>query len=247
MLSKRVIPTLLINGNKLIKGEKFENHSYVGDPINIVKIFNEKYVDELLLYDIDNSNLNYDLNFKLLKEISGECNMPLTYGGGINNIEQVRKLFNIGIEKISVNSFALENYNLIYDLSSTFGSQSVMVTIDVKKNFFGTNFIYNWRKKKFLKNLKFEDHIKSCIRNGAGEILINIVHNEGMQNGLSLDDLNFLKKEYKLPIIVSGGINSKENIDTLLKSDLIDAVGVGANFIYHGPHKGVVISYYKSS
>lgn len=247
MLRKRVIPTLLIRGNKLIKGVKFKNHSYVGDPINIVKIFNEKYVDELLIFDIDFSILKQDLNYKLLKEISGECNMPLTYGGGINNVDQVRKLFAIGIEKISINSSAIQNYKLIKSLSSTFGSQSVMVTVDLKKNIFGNYYVFDWRKNKLLKKLNYQDHIKFCVKNGAGEILINIVDNEGTLKGLNLNELNFLKGDYKLPIIVSGGINSTENINNLLKSDLVDAVGVGANFIFHGPHKGVVISYYRTS
>ncbi len=244
MLKKRVIPTLLIKGNKLIKGYKFGNHSYVGDPINIVKIFNEKYVDELLIYNIDNFTKEGDINYNLLRDISGECNMPLTYGGGVNNIEQVKKLFTIGIEKISVNTYTLKNYEFIKKLSETFGSQSIMVSIDIKKNFFGRNFIFNWREKRLIKDINIQDHIDNCISNGAGEILINVVNNEGMLNGLNIEDLKFLKKKYNLPIIVSGGINSSENIKKLFTSDLVDAVGVGANFIFHGPHKGVVISYY---
>ena len=173
--------------------------------------------------------------------------MPLTYGGRINSVEQVRELFSIGIEKVSINTNILENYDLIKKLSETFGSQSVMVSIDIKKNFFGKNFIFNWRKKKLLKNLDINAHMDNCISCGAGEILINLVNNEGMLNGLKIEDLNFLKNYYSLPIIVSGGINSSQNIDKLLSSKLIDAVGVGANFIYHGPHKGVVISYYSPS
>ncbi len=244
MLRKRIIPTLLIQQNKLLKGNKFKNHSYVGDPINVVKIFNEKYVDELLIYDIQNLSGEDSINFELLKNIASECNMPLTYGGRISSVEQVRELFSIGIEKVSINTNVLENYDLIKKLSETFGSQSVMVCIDIKKNFFGKNFIFNWRKKKLLKNLDINTHVENCISGGAGEILINLVDNEGMLNGLKIEDLNFLKSNYSLPIIVSGGINSSQNIDKLLSYDIIDAVGVGANFIYHGPHKGVVISYY---
>ena len=246
MLRKRVIPILLIYDNRLLKGSKFKNHNYVGDPINIVKIFNEKYVDELLIYDINN-NLDLSLNYQLLKKIAGECNMPLTYGGGIKNIQQVRELFALGIEKVSVNTSVLKDYNLIKNLSKTFGSQSIMVSVDIKKNFFGKKYIYNWRNQKFIKNIKINEHIKNCIENGAGEILINIVNNEGMLNGLDDTEIDFLEKNYKVPIIISGGINSTKNIDELLGSDVIDALGVGAYFIYHGPHKGVVISYYSPS
>ena len=246
MLRKRVIPTLLINDNRLLKGSEFKNHNYVGDPINIVKIFNEKYVDELLIYDINN-NLDSSLNYHLLKNIAGECNMPLTYGGGIKNIQQVRELFTIGIEKVSINTNTLEDYNLIKNLSQTFGSQSIMVSIDIKKSFFGTKYIYNWRNKKLIKHLKINEHIENCIQNGAGEILINFVNNEGKLNGLNTREIDILGKNYKVPIIISGGINSIENIDKLLDIDVVDALGVGAYFIYHGPHKGVVISYYSPS
>ncbi len=246
MLRKRVIPTLLIDNNRLLKGSEFKNHNYVGDPINIVKIFNEKYVDELLIYDINN-NLDSSLNYQLLKNIAGECNMPLTYGGGIKNIQQVRELFALGIEKVSINTNILKNYNLIKNLSRTFGSQSIMASIDIKKTFFGKRYIYNWRNKKLIKNLKINEHIKNCIENGAGEILINFVNNEGMLNGLNPEEIDFLEKNYKVPIIISGGINSAENIDKLLDIDVVDALGVGAYFIYHGPHKGVVISYYSPS
>ncbi len=246
MLRKRVIPTLLIDNNRLLKGSEFKNHNYVGDPINIVKIFNEKYVDELLIYDINN-NLDSSLNYQLLKNIAGECNMPLTYGGGIKNIQQVRELFALGIEKVSINTNILKNYNLIKNLSRTFGSQSIMASIDIKKTFFGKRYIYNWRNKKLIKNLKINEHIKNCIENGAGEILINFVNNEGMLNGLNPEEIDFLEKNYKVPIIISGGINSTENIDKLLDIDVVDALGVGAYFIYHGPHKGVVISYYSPS
>jgi len=243
MLRKRIIPTLLIYENRLLKGSKFKNHNYVGDPINIVKIFNEKYVDELLIYDINN-NLDSSLNYQLLKKIAGECSMPLTYGGGIKNIHQVKELFALGIEKVSVNTSVFENYNLIKNLSGMFGSQSIMVSVDIKKDFFGKKYIYNWRNKKVIKNIKINEHIKNCIDNGAGEILINIVNNEGMLNGLNPIEIDFLEKNYKVPIIISGGINSKKNIDELLGMDVIDAIGIGAYFIYHGPHKGVVISYY---
>lgn len=246
MLRKRVIPTLLIDNNRLLKGSEFKNHNYVGDPINIVKIFNEKYVDELLIYDINN-NLDSSLNYQLLKNIAGECNMPLTYGGGIKNIQQVRELFALGIEKVSINTNILKNYNLIKNLSRTFGSQSIMASIDIKKTFFGKRYIYNWRNKKLIKNLKINEHIKNCIENGAGEILINFVNNEGMLNGLNPEEIDFLEKNYKVPIIISGGINSTENIDKLLDINVVDAIGVGAYFIYHGPHKGVVISYYSPS
>ena len=131
----------------------FKNQNYVGDPINIVKIFNEKYVDELLIYDINNK-LDSSLNYHLLKNIAGECNMPLTYGGGIKNIQQVRELFTIGIEKVSINTNTLEDYNLIKNLSQAFGSQSIMASIDIKKFFLVKNIFMIGEIKSSLKVLK---------------------------------------------------------------------------------------------
>ena len=142
MLRKRIIPLLQLNDDELIKSTQFNNHQYVGDPINAVKIFNEIKVDEIILIDVFKSKNKLDLNYDIIKDIADECRMPFTYGGGIKELNQVEKLFSIGVEKISINSAALENEKIIKTLSKIYGSQSIVVSIDIKDNFFG--------KKKYI-------------------------------------------------------------------------------------------------
>ena len=141
MLRKRIIPILQLNDDELIKSTKFKNHQYVGDPINAVRIFNEIKVDEIILIDVFKSKNKLDLNYEIINDIADECRMPFTYGGGIKNLKQVEKLFSIGVEKISINSSALKNPNLIKILSDTYGSQSVVVSLDLKENIFGKKYL----------------------------------------------------------------------------------------------------------
>ena len=148
MLKKRIIPTLLIKGDELVKSTRYKNHSYVGDPINVIKIFNEKEVDEIIILDIEKSIFNKDPNYELIKDLTSECYMPLTYGGGIKSIEQAEKLFSIGIEKITLNSINYKNLNLMKEITNKFGSQSVIAAVDLNKNIFNKLYLYDWIKKK---------------------------------------------------------------------------------------------------
>ena len=242
MLKKRVIPILQLNNDELVKSIKYKNHKYVGDPINAVRIFNEIQVDEIILLDVFQSKNNLDLNYEIIKDIADECRMPFTYGGGIKNIDQVEKLFSLGVEKISINTSALENHEFIKTLSKVFGSQSIVVSLDIKKDFFGKRRLYNWKKNKMLSE-DIVDQIKTYTEYGAGEILINDVSNEGTLSGFDFSMLEVIEKKINIPIIVNGGINSYEQINQILQNDNIDAVGVGAFFIYYGPHRAVLISY----
>ena len=182
MLKKRVIPILQLNNDELVKSIKYKNHKYVGDPINAVRIFNEIQVDEIILLDVFQSKKSLDLNYEIIKDIADECRMPFTYGGGIKNIDQVEKLFSLGVEKISINTSALENHEFIKTLSKVFGSQSIVVSLDIKKDFFGKRKLYNWKKNKMLSE-DIVDQIKKYTEYGAGEILINDVSNEGTLSG----------------------------------------------------------------
>ena len=242
MLRKRIIPILLLKDDELIKSTKFKDHQYVGDPINAVRIFHEIKVDEIILLDIFKSKNNLDLNYEIIKDIADECRMPFTYGGGIKNLKQVEKLFLIGVEKISINTAALEDEQIIKSLSNVYGSQSVVISIDIKEDFFGNKKIFDSSKKKFLK-IDIIDQIQKYIDLGAGEILINNVSKEGTLSGFDFSLLELLNKRLNIPIIVNGGINSYKEINLILENENIDAVGVGAFFIYYGPHRAVLISY----
>ena len=242
MLRKRIIPILQLKDDELVKSTKFKNHKYVGDPINAVRIFNEIQVDEIILLDIFKSKRKDQINFNIIEDLADECRMPFTYGGGINSLRQVEKLFSIGVEKISINNTALENPNFIKILSDNYGSQSIVVSIDIKENIFGKKKIYNSSKNKML-DINISDQIEKYIELGAGEILINNVSREGSLKGFDFSILELLKDKINVPIIVNGGINSYRQINEILKKDNIDAVGVGAFFIYYGHHNAVLISY----
>lgn len=242
MLKKRVIPILLIKNNDLVKSVKYKNHKYVGDPLNVIKIFNEKEVDELIVLDVEKSRNNDELNYELIKNFASECYMPLTYGGGIKNLKQAEKLFSLGIEKILINSANFNDYQLIKNITEKFGSQSVIVAVDINKNLFNKFYLFDWVKKEKIQ-LDVNTHIENCIKNGAGELLMNFVFNEGTLSGFDTQWLDFINCKISIPLIVNGGINSMKNIEQCLEFERIDAIGVGAFFIYYGPHKAVLISY----
>jgi cyclase len=243
MLRKRIIPCLLIDNARLIKTTKFNNPKYIGDPINAIKIFNEKEVDELILIDISASKLNKEPNFKLLEQISSECFMPLCYGGGITKLSQADKLFEIGIEKICIQTEFIKNPIFIKELSEKYGSQSIVISVDLKKNIFGNQKIYSSILNKYM-NTSIENYFSKIKEYGAGEILVTNINLEGKMEGLDLELINKIQKITNLPIIFNGGIGNIKHIEDGFKSGA-DALAAGSFFVYSGPHKAVLISYPK--
>ena len=241
MLIKRVIPILLLKNGQLYKTKNFSNPKYIGDPINAIKIFNDKGVDEIIILDIDCTTNNKDPDFKLIEKIAQECFMPICYGGGIKNEKIARNIFSLGVEKISINTpIANENFNLIKKISDIFGSQALVASIDLAKNFFGN---YNIKlNKKFLKNKNWIQILEKSIQNGVGEILIQNYDKEGTMTGADLDLVKIIAKEFTVPVIYSGGINSFNNIQDCLKLG-VSAVGVGSYFVLYGQHNAVLLSY----
>jgi len=242
MLQKRVIPCLLLHKGGLYKTEKFKNPTYIGDPINAIKIFNEKEVDELLFIDIDATLNNKEPNYKMIEDIASECFMPLCYGGGVKNIAQMQKIYALGVEKISLSSSAVLNPLLINEASSRFGNQSVIVTVDIKKDFWGKKkvFIHNGTKNTKLDPIEFILKIEKL---GAGEIVINSVDNDGVMKGYDLELLKEIKSNTKVPIIALGGAGNLSHIQAAFEISHVDAVACGSMFVYHGPLKGVLINY----
>ena len=193
MLQKRVIPCLLLHKGGLYKTEKFKKPTYIGDPINAIKIFNEKEVDELMFLDIDASVENKEPNYKMIEDIASECFMPLCYGGGVKNIEQMKKIYALGVEKVSLSSQAVINLNLIKEAANIFGNQSVIVTIDIKKDFWGNKkvFVNNAKKNTKLNPIDFIKQVESL---GAGEIVINSCDNDGIMKGYDIELLKEIKE-----------------------------------------------------
>jgi len=245
MLKHRVIPLLLLDNNNLVKTTNFKNPKYIGDPINAVHIFNEKQVDELIVLDISASKEKREPNFDLIKEIATECFMPMTYGGGIQTIDQANKIFSSGIEKICLQSAFIKNLNFINDLANRFGSQSIVVSIDIKKNLLGMQKIFYAPQSDFLE-LDPDNFIKELVNAGAGEVFLNSVDKDGTLSGPDLKLIQHFSQLIEVPLIAAGGISSLMDIKKAIDAGA-SAVAAGAFFLYYGPHRAVLITYPKYS
>lgn len=245
MLQTRVIPVLLIKDGGLYKGVKFKNHKYVGDPINTVKIFNDKEVDELVIIDISVTKENKEIDFELIKQIAGEAFMPLAYGGGIKTVDDARKIFLLGIEKVILNSEALNNPNLVKELSTEFGTQSIVFSLDIKKDFFGTQRVYSNCGSKKTKGTPIEIATQ-MEENGAGEIILNSIDREGTDLGYDLNMIKSLSSTLKVPLIaLGGGASTSHMIEA--KNAGAHGLAAGTMFVFKGPLKGVLITYLKEN
>lgn len=245
MLKHRVIPCLLLQNSGLVKTQKFSNPKYVGDPINTIRIFNEKEVDELLVLDINASKTKNEPNYDLIEEIAGECFMPLCYGGGVTTVEQAKRLFAIGVEKITIQTGALDDLSLVTEIAARSGNQSLVVAIDVKKNLLGQHKLYASATGKTLSQ-GWLDFLRSAVSAGAGEILVNSVDKDGTLGGMDLALIKSAASVCSIPLIALGGAGSLADIKAAVEAGA-SAVAAGAFFIYHGPHRAVLITYPKYS
>ncbi len=242
MFRVRVIPTLLLKNDGLVKSKEFKNEKYVGDPINAVKIFNDKEVDELIFLDIMASRDNKSPDLVYIEDIASECFMPICYGGGITKIEEVRDILQAGVEKISLNSVIFKNPNFVKEVSNKFGSQSVVVSIDVKKNLFGKYSIYSDRGTKNMKldPIMFAKELEML---GAGEILLNSIERDGHMAGYDLELIKKVSQEVNIPVIAGGGAGRLEHLKNAISTGKASAVAAGSLFVFHGPHRAVLINY----
>jgi len=245
MLQHRVIPSLLLRNGGLVKTTCFKDPKYVGDPINIIHIFNEKEVDELMLLDITASKESREPNFEMIEQIAGECFMPLAYGGGIRTVEQAQRIFALGVEKICLQTSALDNPGLVTEIAQQFGSQSVMVSVDVKRNWMGKPQIYSSAKASSLGS-DWIERTQRLVDAGAGEVLLNAVDKDGTLQGPDLVLIEQLSKNIHVPLIAVGGVASLGDIKLAVTAGA-SAVAAGAFFVYHGPHRAVLITYPKYS
>ncbi len=241
MYLPRVIPCLLLKSEALVKTQKFKNPSYIGDPINAVRIFNELEVDELIILDIEASRYRQHPNFEFLGKIVSEAFMPVAIGGGITSLEDASKLINLGVEKVVINSAALYSFKLIEDISRKFGSQSVVLSIDIKKNLLGNIKLYSHTDGNNL-NVDIEKYISDSIRSGAGEVLINFVDNDGMGTGYNYNYIEKISKKIDVPLIVSGGAGHLNDFKMAVNVGA-SACAAGSMFVYRGRHRAVMINY----
>lgn len=243
MLRSRIIPCLLIHNKGLVKTVKFKDPKYVGDPINAVKIFNEKEVDELIVLDIDATKENRGPNLKMIKNLADECRMPLCYGGGINTVEQAVKIISLGVEKVALSYSALKDIELCQQIGDIIGNQSVVVVIDVKKKkLFGGYDIYTHNGTKKSKWSLF-DFIAKLEEIGIGEIVINSIDNDGVMQGYDIPLLESVREKCTMPITVLGGAGSLEDIKKIISKFKTIGVAAGSLFVFKGKYRAVLISY----
>jgi len=237
----RIIPVLLLDNEKLVKTVKFKNQTYVGDPINAVKIFNDKMVDEIVLLDISATKNKREPDYAKIEEICSEAFMPFAYGGGIRTIAQVRKVFELGIEKVVLNTALAEDLQLVKEATSIFGSQSIVASIDIKKNIFGSYHAYTNSGKSKV-DQKLQDYVRSVAEAGVGELFINFIERDGTYQGYDLDLVRKISNWIDVPLIACGGASTINDFKEVIKAGA-SAAAAGSMFVFRRPHNAVLISY----
>lgn len=237
----RVIPTLLIQDEGLVKSIKFRDHRYVGDPMNTVKIFNDKEVDEIVLLDISSTAAKKTPNISAIKEIASEAFMPLGYGGGITKLSEIKELINAGVEKVILNTSAFENPLLVREASKYVGSQSVVVSMDVNKNLWGMKkvFVRSGRKCTHMDPVAYARRMEQA---GAGELLLNAIYRDGTFLGYDTDLIRSITSAVNIPVVAVGGAATVEDLAKAVQFGA-SAVAAGSMFVFQRPHRAVLITY----
>ncbi len=238
----RMIPVLLLKENGLFKTIRFKNPTYVGDPINTVKIFNEKGADEIVILDISVTRDSKPINFKKITELAGEAFMPLAYGGGIKTFDDAQKIFDAGFEKVVLNSSAAENPGLVTKIANAYGSQSAVVSIDAKPNWMGTYKVYT-KGGSNNTNHSPDTYAKDMEKAGVGEIIINAINNDGTWQGYDIHLIKMVSNVVKVPVVACGGAASMNDFKKAIDEGGASAVAAGSMFVYQKKGMGVLISF----
>ena len=242
MLRPRIIPSLLLHNKGLVKTVNFTSPKYVGDPINAVRIFNEKEVDELAFFDIDATVLNQEPDYILIEKLANQSRMPLCYGGGVKTVEQAQKIFGLGIEKIALSSAVVQNPQLVNQIANRVGSQSVIVVLDIKKKLLGGYEIYthNGKKATGINPINFAKELEDL---GAGEIIINSIDQDGVMKGYDLNLIDKIAETISIPMTVLGGAGSIDDIEKVIEKHGVIGLAAGSLFVFKGTYKAVLINY----
>ena len=243
IIQPRVIPCLLLRNKGLVKTVRFKEPKYLGDPINVVRIFNDKEVDELIFLDITATVEKRKPPFKLISDIASECFMPLCYGGGIRNLDDIRTILSLGVEKVAINSYAIEDPSFIRAASDLVGSQSIIVSIDVKKRgWFGKQQLFTQRGKKAtgLDPVKFAVEME---RMGAGELFLNSIDKDGTMEGYDIELIRRVSEAVSIPVVACGGARTVNDLADAVKKGGASAAAAGSMFVFHGPHRAVLINF----
>ena len=243
MLRSRVIPCLLIKNQGLVKTINFNQPKYVGDPINAVKIFNEKEADEIIVLDIEATRQNREPDYKMIKNLAAECRMPLCYGGGVSSVEQFKKIITLGVEKVAISASAVKDPLLISRAAKMVGSQSVVVVVDVKKKRFTSKYEVYTHNGTQPTNLEVVELAQNFASLGAGEIVINSIDHDGDMKGYDLKLVEQVRNSISIPITVLGGAGSHEHMSQLIQKFGVIGASAGSLFVFKGKYRAVLINY----
>lgn len=242
MLRVRVIPILSLRRRGLVKTVRFRRPKYVGDPINVVRIFNQKEVDEIILTEIVAAKEGRGPDFELLEQLASEAFMPICYGGGVRSVSDAKRILRLGMEKIALNSASLERPELVRELADSLGSQCVVASVDIRRTWRGIYEVHSHSRRAVPERdpLRWTERL---IRMGAGEILVNAVDRDGTMRGSDVELLTRFRGRFDVPVIACGGVGSVADMRAAVRAGGLSAVGVGARFIYEGPYRAVLVSY----
>lgn len=240
-MNVRVIPCLLLRSGGLIKTAQFKDEKYVGDPLNAVRIFNEKEVDELIFLDVTATAEGRTPDIGFIREIAGECFMPLSYGGGISSLADLEALFSAGVEKVVINAAAFERCDVIRQAVGIYGSQSIVVAMDVRRSIFGRYSVWTHRASRDRK-VDPVQHAKEMDELGVGEIFLNSIDRDGTGKGYDLELIERVARAVAMPVIASGGAGKIEDFQAAVDAGA-SAVAAGSLFVFYGKHRAVLITY----
>ncbi len=243
MLRPRIIPCLLVKNDGLVKTVRFDNPKYVGDPINAVRIFNEKEVDELIVVDIEATVQNREPNYSMISNLAAECRMPLCYGGGVTTVDQVLRIISLGVEKIAISAAVARAPDLISAMAERIGSQSIVVVMDVKKSGLFRHyevFTHNGTRRTGLDPASFAQRIAAL---GAGEVVVNSIDRDGEMKGYDMELIARVRKAVTLPLTVLGGAGSLSDMEDVIRNFGVIGVAAGSLFVFKGRYRAVLINY----
>ncbi len=238
----RVMPCLLISGNGLVKTRQFREPTYLGDPVNAVRIFSDKEADEVVVLDIDASRLGREPNYRLVEEMAGEAFMPMGYGGGVRTLEHVRRLIRAGVEKVVINTAAVESPAVIRDSVAEYGSQAIVGAIDVKRSMFG-------KCRAMIRSGATDvrctpvEHARRLIGLGVGELLVNNIDRDGTMEGFDIPLIRGIVNEVRVPVVACGGAGNVGHLREVIIDGGAAAAAAGSMFVFHGRHRAVLINY----
>lgn len=243
MLQPRIIPSLLVRNKGLVKTVGFGSSKYVGDPINAVKIFNEKEVDELVVFDIDATTTGSGPDFAMIQKLAAECRMPLCYGGGVCTVEQAKVIIGLGVEKVALSAAVVARPELVSEIADEVGSQSVVAVLDVKKRFLGSRYEIYTHNGKVSTGKCPAEFAEQLEKLGVGEIVLNSINNDGEMKGYDLTLARKVREKVRVPMTVLGGAGSLKDIGELIGNFGIVGAAAGSLFVFKGVYKAVLINY----